>query len=240
MMIRYCLDRYASVEELKRELPKHTSIFPMKYLSDLGYELHCLIADPTTTTILEIIDNEIKFIDPIEDKKAVIANFHLNGVILNDMYNTVYGPADVLEGHVPTVENKVEPFGQGLERHNFAITEMSKINGEIDEQSLRAILNGLSYTNSYITSKTPADPIWYTELVGDYKKYIGKDYTLTIDSEPEKFTPVLEISGEMFKNRERGDNQTWFTEHSSIYDLENKKLYLVCQEDNDIEYVFTL
>lgn len=233
MFVRYCLDRFASVEELKRELPKHTSLFPMKNLKELGYEIHALIVDDYNTTVMEIVDNKIKFIDDLDN--YVITNFHMNNVVFNED-GKVFSPINVADGYLPSVENHIELYGSGLERYNYAVEKLSEINGTIDEASLREIMNGLNYTRCYPTSVDFANPVWYTEFVGNY----GDLLELTVDSPIDDFNKIMPIVGNLYSHRERGDGKTWFTEHSSIYDISNKALYIVCQEDTDLEYRFVL
>lgn len=176
-------------------------------------ETHFMVADENNTYSIEFINNETVI---RELEKPYMTNFYLENVGYTD-------------GHVDF--STVTDYGSGLERFDLITDEYSSVS---DVNSMAALMDSLKYTNAY--DKTRED-FWYTEFVGDYtKEGYGK---VKVTSTPEEFEPVVDIAVSRFENRSRFVLDTWQTVHSSIYEIEDRKLTIKCQEGS-IPYEFTL
>lgn len=226
MLPRFVLDKFESAQAAVEYLRDHVAIYPSKSTHEMGYETHFMIGDGENTYVLEIIENKVVIIE--HDK---MTNFHISGVTFNQD-NKVYTPADVEDGHFPS-DNGITPNGSGLERYNLLVEGFSEAG---TRAGMRTLMNSLFYTKSYTTSPAPADPIWHTEFVGIND--------LTVDSPAADFAGVEEAAGHLYENRERDipatEPRTWQTVHSSVYDIANKRLHVLSQENTDVEYTFNL
>lgn len=224
MLPRYILDNFSSAKGAVLYLQNFVSVYVPKNLQKMGYETHYLIADKNNTYLIEFIDNELRALEI--SSKPYMTNFHLLGTTFNPD-GKVYTPADVELGHLPSVENGITPHGSGLERYNLIVQNYDNCGSK---EGMLDLMNKLFYTNAY---KNSTNPYWYTEFVGNRN--------LTVDSSPEEYQEVVDIVQEAYRNRKRvgADIDTWQTNHTSIYDLKKRCLFLRTQE-HDEEYIVTL
>lgn len=85
-------------------------------------------------------------------------------------------------------------------------------------------------TNAY---KTETNPFWYSEFVGI------EETTVDTPADDETLTAVVNAAIGLYQETTREKGDTWHSTHSSVYDIAQRKLYLVAQEDEDIEYEFS-
>lgn len=217
MLPRFCLDRFKTATECVTYLKNHVSLYPSKKLSEVyHYEQHWLIADKNNTYLLEIIDSQIIATEISEH--PFITNFYIHGVQFNDD-GSVYTPATQDEEHNASITNLITQNGCGLERYNLV---NERINDIQTLEDMRGLLIDLFYTNAY-----SHDHNWCTE-------FVGLD-GLTVSSNDSDFYDIIDSSIEYLQNRSRDPEDdyygTWHTGHSSIYDIENKTLNLVVQQN---------
>lgn len=216
MLPRYVLDHFTNANSACEWLKDFASIYTPEKLSEMHYEPHFMIADSNNTYVIEFDNNEIVITDVTD--KPIMTNFFINGVeFLQD--GKVYTPADVSSGHLPTSIG-ITSNGSGLERYNLIVDNYSTCNTKIGMINL---MKKLFYTNSY---KQTTSPFWYTEFVGK---------NITVDNTPEEFQPAVNEAIQAYLNRKREGAvvNTWQTNHMSVYDIENKGLYLISQEFDD-------
>ena len=225
MLVRYLIDHFATAADAVKFVREHMTIYFSKSLHDLGYELHFMVADKTQTFLIEFIDNEAVVTEMTEDADTTLAgkeymtNFFLSDVVFNDD-GTVFTPADD-DGNAID-DNNITPHGSGLERYNYIVENIDSAN---TKAGMRTMMNGLFYSKAYPTSESPASPAWCTEFVG-----IGK---LTAGSPAVDFDPVFSVVGGIYANRNRDNSDVWHTVHSAVYDIGNKTLNIVVQEDGE-------
>lgn len=119
------------------------------------------------------------------------------------------------------------PHSAGIERFNIL---RENYNNASTNDGMISLLKSVWYTNAYNKNTTP---FWYSEYVGDFSPAY-KD--VTISSPLQDFVPVIETAVSMFEQHER-TGKTWYTTHTSVYDLENKTLTLIPHESG-VEYKF--
>lgn len=214
MLVRFILDRAESASQIVKYLSNYVSVYAIKNEST-DIEVHYMIADKTDTYLIEFIHNEL--IVTKMDDRPYMTNFYLQDVEFEN------NQIDL---------TTVTPFGQGIERYNLVQNNYNSINSFEDMCNL--MQKDLKYTKSYDTS---TDPYWYTEFVGDYTD-VGKGI-LTVQTPREEFQSIIDIVVDYYTHRNRYDNKTWQTVHSSIYDIEDKVVAVYSQEDG-IEHIFRL
>lgn len=227
MLVRCILDHFKTAKRAVEYIRDYISVYFPEALHKQGYELHYMVADKDNTYVLEFVNNEAVIID-ISDK-PYLTNFYIGEVIFNQDL-TVYTPETQDAYHNAIITNKITPRGSGLERYNDICENYARGNSKA---GMRSLMDGLIYTKAYTApSDIPELPFWYTEFVG------VRD--LTVASDISEYEPVVEIAREYFSERSRSDGgKTWQTVHSSVYDMENRKLYLITQEEGR-EYSFEL
>lgn len=224
MLVRYVLDRFDTAAWAADWIGSHAMLFTPSDKEEMGFEHHFLLADKDSAWVIELVDNEVKVMPAGENgRKPAIANFHAYGVTPNED-GTLYTPATG-DAHA---SNGVTLHGSGLERYNIAALG---IDGASTVAGMRALLGRLRYTRTYATAPDAAtDPRWDTEFVGTE----GTD--LTVASPSVDFDAVQAVAGEYYLKRSREAPLLWHTVHSSVYDLEERSLHLVVQEDDGAEY----
>lgn len=224
MLPRFILDNFSDAYDAVTYISKYVSIFFPHSLHDQNYELHYMIGDSMGTYALEVAYNDVKIIDI--SILSYITNFHIcdpHFTVNSD--GTVYTPASQGVAYDPVKTNHISIHGSGLERFNILALGLRGAN---TKNTMRTLMNNLMYTKAYSNTTSPA---WHTEFVGG---------DLHCNSYPTDFITPMRKARTAFLNRDRNDPKTWQTVHSSVYDLENKTLYLVTQEDTGNEKAFSI
>lgn len=225
MVVRYILDNFSSATEAVEYIKKHVSIYYTDTIHGLGYETHYMVGDTDKTYIMEIINNHVEYFEG-----SIMTNYHQSGVLYNQD-GKVYTPATVAAGsNLPTVINKITPHGSGLERYNLIVSSIETAN---TKSAMRALMNALLFSNAYNDGSG-----WWSEFVGNYG--IGRDVTIDTPFTSALFQEVFNKARERFLNRDRSKPQTWHTTHSSVYDINALKMYVVSQEETEKEYQFRM
>lgn len=215
MLVRYVLDHFKTAQEAAEYIRDHMAVYMPATLLDMNYETHFMIADENKTYLVEFIGNETVI---TEMDKPYMTNFYLEDVVFNQD-GKVYTPAS--ENHRAS-ENNITSNGSGLERYNMIVENYDNSN---TKDGMRELMNKLNYTNAY---KSSTDPFWYTEFVGVNN--------LTVDSDISDYASVVAYCKGLFDNRTR-NGSTWQTNHSVIYDIAQRKAYVIVQEDGkELEY----
>ena len=255
MLIRFVLDNFSSAQEAVEHLKEHTKIYQFEKLFQMGYELHYMIADAEKTYILEFVDGKLVAKEGDKDAGMCMTNFHLHVNTLKDdrtpqeiIFNedgTVCTPYTAhSEGKRPTEVNGIENHGSGLERYNIFAKNIS---GVSDEASMQELMKSLFYTKSYTIGRENEEDDeydserWFTEFVGDYSKSqvveIPHKDIIVDDFDDLKLVSDWAYQ-HLFLPRTRDDGATWHTTHSVVYDIENRSIKMMFQEDaeNPIEF----
>lgn len=220
MLPRYVLDKFATAQEAVDFLQEHVSVFNHGELSsDYHYDIHMMISDINDTFIVEFIDNEIV----VHDDKNIMTNFALTNVVFN-ADGSVYTPATQDSTHDAVITNNIDPHGSGLERYNILNAAYDNISTEAD---MIAAMQSVKYTNAYTGTTTATK--WYTEGVGEIE---GVD--IEVNSSLEDCEERYQLMQTAYENRDRDTGFTWHTVHSCVYDIANKSVKVIFQEDNNI------
>lgn len=214
MIPRYILDNFDNATDAVN------SLLNFNFYGVPDNEIHIMVADSTKTYVVEFINNVTTIME-----KNYMTNFHLDGV-----------DTKVIEGVTQLDWDTVEPHGMGLERYEKIMREYSTTS---DKAGMMAMLQALNYSNAY---KDETTPFWKTEFTGETESHGD----ITIHSTDAEFAPVIAIAKENYENRSRDKSspyyaKSWQTTHSVVYDIQNKIMYLLVQEEASInEKTYTL
>ena len=219
MLPRFILDNFKTAAEAIDYLKKHASIYRYEPLALMGDDIHVMVGDANETYVIEFIENALvakKF------DKPIMTNFFVNDIDLNND-GSVYTPKDYWANPTqdPITKNGITSHGAGLERFNLINSNYNSIE---DFDSAKALAINLFYTNTY----KDVNPIWYSECVGDY----GSLGEINLNSPKSAFDSAMAVMKEDFEHRSREENNTWQTVHSCVYDIENRKVAIISQEEN--------
>lgn len=222
MIVRYILD-YADSAKHAIDLMKRLNIYcPVS--DTLTQEYHWMIADKERTYVVELVDNQLKIIEHFVDDKPIMTNFYLYGFDGNT------STAFYKEDDYNSSETTLTKYSAGIERYDILS------NGYEDADNKRGMINlmkSVRYSNAYNAETSPA---WYSEFVGDLSSQGYGD--LSINSPKTAFEPFFEVVSDLYANKQR-DGVFWQTVHTSVYDIDQKMLWVSVQENND-EYKFVL
>lgn len=223
MIPRYVCD-YADSAKHAIELLKQANIYAP--LNKLNEEIHALIRDKNDVYIVEFIDNQINVLsstdddyDDIPNDKNIMTNFYMSG-----------WDGDVKAVFMGNTEQDVAstglaPHANGLERYKIIENIYGSLSAEND---FIDAMSSVKYTKTYSKS---TNPMWLSEFAeGD----------LTIYNNADDYNNIINDAVELFNHRDRKTALTWYTAHTSIYDLSNKKLTVFVGEDYDSKYEFKL
>lgn len=207
---RYVLDRAKSAKHAI-ELLEETNI----YLE--GHEvsnLHYIIADKDETYAVELYDNKLVS-KKKEGDEQIMTNFYLN--LTNEQIKATY--EDGYTGDMTLPNN-----AHGVERY---VHLKKKYNVSDSVASIRNTLKEIRFSTIYpdCGGEIPAEPINPTE---DYSQ------TQIHDKKFEGWEELYQGTRMVLDNHRRDiakEYDVWITTHSSIYDIDNKKLSLIVQED---------
>lgn len=157
-----------------------------------------------------------------DSEKNVVAEIINNEVVIVDDCNIITNYYMALDEYTDHAE--------GIERYEIL---RDGYDGVTDEESMRELLKEVYYSRLY---DPETDPVWYSEIYGDYFSDSGEEFTFY--SDPSDFPGIMEKEREGYENKERS-GEFWQTCHSSVYNLDARTLSVSAQE-NDAVYDFTL
>lgn len=235
MLCRFILDKFDNAKDAVEYVQEHISVFMVDDLYNMNYDLHLMCADENETYLIEWANNEtiITNMTPDSDStlagKSYMTNFFLHDCIFN-ADGTVYTPGTQDETHNAVDTNNITLNGDGLERYNLIVSKFANAN---TKDGMRDMMNSLKYSQAY---STKTEPIWCTEFV--------EDGVASVKTPASVYEAVIKYYEEViYPNKTRDENSPyygcWQTTHSSVYDIEKRKLYIICQE-NGKELEFTL
>lgn len=221
MLVRWILDHYTTVDEAIEDLQQHVQVYQPQALTDMGYELHYLIADANgNSKVIEFHDGEI-----VARNSQINTNFRLHGVAFlpGGYVPTNYDASD----YVFPTEYGVEKHGSGLERWNILnqYTAAALTRKEIED-----VMDLVRFSQAY--TKPVGNDFWWSEFVG-LSADRTKDITVDTRTDDPDFIARVERYKAMWDNHEKGDGQAWITAHASVYSLAERAMYVRVQERSD-------
>lgn len=212
MLVRYVLDYADSADHAIELISRANIISPQT--ERLHGQFHWMIADESGKTyVVEFFGNDISVVEDFPQDKPISTNFFLTGFDGNTA--TAYYKPQGFNLNTTTLT----PHAMGLERYDI----LSEGYDAADSKSgMAALMERVKYTKAYDLSE---NPYWYSEFTANYGSY-DLDYT----SVPEDFDHVIEVTQEYFREHKR-NGTLWQTVHSAVYDLKNKSMSVIYQEN---------
>ena len=208
MIVRYVLDNASSAAEAVDMLSDMNVICAISPENNQNF--HFMIADNYNTFVVEFINNEMEV---LRDTVKVMTNFYLSSILSNT--------------------------AMGKERH-----DLLSMNYRLGS-SKRGMLNLMKmvyYTRSYDISTYP---FWFSEYSTQWGYFANPEIRSSYRRGAEEDDYYELVRGFRFNLQPRvrssskdHKNAFWQTTHLSVYDIHEKKLTLIVQEDNkEYEYV---
>ena len=218
MLIRYILDNYDSAEKAVNDIKNNINLTGAhsKMFND---ELHYMILDDKKTFILEIVNNKVIINECPKDHPPYMTNFF----VTNCKYDE--------NGHVDL--KSVTPHATGIERYDIITDNYKNCD---NYEGMLDCLKKVKLSNNYNES---LKPFWLSACIHHAEENgYGNLVVNDMIEHPEKFDKIKNDQIKSFKNRTRRKGDTYETVHTSIYDIKNKKLYLMIREDfeNMLDY----
>lgn len=207
---RYVLDHAESAEH---------AVSLLENLDIIGgfedYGLHWMIADPKDTYIVEIINNKVV---AKKNEFFYMTNFYLN-----------YGPVEESQFAAGKEFRDLPTLNSGA----IGVERWCEIRDHYKETaSVSGMMDLLQKVRATAPYSLQGDDRYYTEFTNS---------ELTIDHSKEEYDLEYDLQCELYQNRDRSNPQgDWSTWHSSVYDIEDKALYISVQEDYEKEFIYTL
>lgn len=237
MVTRYVLD-YAQSAAHAIQLLQEVDIWAVTG-GETPEEFHFMISDKDETYIVECVNNNIAW-TKCEDEDgapaAIMTNFCLANQDATEWYdgthNTI-GSGDEGDFFLP-IEHP-----QGVERFDTLKDQIVNVS---DKETAVAAIKAVKYSQAY----TLTDNHWYSEFLGRYivpEEGIDVDLNWGVDPQSKISQTINAIAKEMYdEGQAQGirDGKSWFSVHTTIYDIENKKAYLYTQENYEKEFEFTI
>ena len=227
MIPRYVAD-YADSARHALELLSAVDIYAP--LAGIGKECHVMLCDECDSYIVEFIDNAMTVYSntdtryaPIVNDMCLMTNFYLHG--WNGEIKAVYSGATAED----VEQTGINAHAMGLERYKILADRYDSLNSVDD---VCDAMQAVRYMKTYDLSQTP---YWYSEFTG-FTQAFGD---LTVYNTAEDYAGIIAYTQEAYRRFER-DGSLWITAHTSVYDLEQRKLYVYAEEDYEHRYEFKL
>ncbi len=227
MLIRIVLDKATSLEDAK-EIIKGTAWKDFPMIVKGGFQTHWLIATSEGSFVCEFVNGKPEFVDADSADSADFGN------IMTNFSNYLYNESQMVQSH-----------GAGYERWEVIKNEYKKLN-TIDD--FKVCANKLFYSRMYADDFNTPDYFW-TEWSGDieggaeqlmkWRKGEGREGAAW-----EQFLSLYNKNHAEYDWRTRGycdkTGTWWFTTHSSIWDIANRKLLIDIEEQDLFKAEFEL
>ena len=221
MLPRIILDKFTTPTEAINYIKSVETFTPNQFIKD-GYDIHLMIGNAEECYVVEFIDDDVKC-----TAHDVMTNFYETGVEFNSD-NTVNAVGDN-----PVAVNNLKLHSDGIERHNILMKQLNA-KETITVEEAEEIIQSVKFTKAY-TNDIEVDKFWWSEFLG-LNPETGVDATIEFDPEGDVlqqraiyFKEYFE-SKTMDEHRADGGKTIWQSTHQSVYDLENKKMYVIGQE----------
>lgn len=216
----------------------HTSPNPGFPEVNCGFLVRALLDNCAT------VDEAIEFVNTHNVTGIIVGGFNLHfmigdperTVVLEFIDNkAVFGEHNIMTNFLVNKLPEYTPHADGIERYNI-------IAGNYDEggksmEGMYNLLKSVRFSQCYDPETTP---FWKSEFTGEET---GRTSSCSV--EEVLADPQVQKNIENFKNFKETGRYTkemglWFTTHTSVYDIANKKLLLSIRENYDQRFEFSL
>lgn len=190
------------------------------------------------------VDHAIELLKGVNIAMPTTADFHYESHwMISDPTKTVV--VEVWNNELIVMENNVmtnfyishpdTPMGIGHERYDILAKHIAE---GLTAEGMETLMKRVWYSKAYSTKE---DPIWYSEGLEE-----GCGFTWADIKSGERVDEMFPLKLEVEKDyqsvdyqKSLRDGQYWYTTHSIVYDIEQRTMSLICQE-NDTAWKFKL
>lgn len=226
--VRYLLDNASSVSDAKDKM-KERDFFTPTYIN----EFHYLIADSTgASAVIEFKSkNDGSGLSDIVFYELGSSSYE--GIMTNFTFNGYTGDASTYTKS----DSSLSLHAEGVERYNILYKKLITDKFEIKStDNMLDLLKSVYYTYTYKYQPTDTANFWYSEF---HYNSLTKNSTTT----PSNYTSLLNGYLQYYNNKTRV-NYSWggffMSRHSVAYDLKNKELKIIFEENTTMIYPFSL
>lgn len=227
MVPRFIVDNFASAKDVKKYFEDNVIVY--QFAS--GHGSHFMFGDDKETYIMEFDDKGwphcLRCKEDDKQHMPIMTNFNHMGKDGNGVhFNDETGLIDAGEGTIAAEGTNLTDYACGVERYNLIVNKYGAVKTFDDMYNL--MTENLCYTKAY---KRKTNPFWYSEFVGNgitvYSEKTALDDYIDNHAIPQ-FNKEHDKSSEDYRG-----GQTWETVHTTVYDIEKRKLTVLCQEGED-------
>ena len=211
-LTRYVLDKATSVEDALRLIREVNWYEPLDYPHENEAQaFHWMLADSRHNCVIEFIDNKLVVTGARDNSQPSL------GTIMTNFTNALFNQA------------VVQPHGIGYERYD--VLRYAYSDTEESFKGMEELMQKVWYSKTYLKAVGAAD-FWATELCTDEldsRELYGNqnlwEYPI--------FNNLVRQFKDMWNNPDYWYKDTtplWFTVHTSVYDIENRKMEVLVHE----------
>ena len=221
-----------------------------------GLELHFMISDQNKTIIVEFVQKDGENVSdinilPYEKSNNFMRQVDENTIkpIMTNFYLTKWDGDITGFESLPNKNTSLTRYSMGLERYHYLDKHYPEDQESFTAEQMMNYMGAVDYSQCYRTDwSKPYSKIWNTEFCDEFLWYdekYGSTYPngTHIELTPEQFAFYAQNVCKNYENkhgRKIRDNSTWHTVNRSVYDIENKKLYVVFWQDESLKKEYTL
>lgn len=225
-LVRVVLDRAASVAEAKALIDSINWYEPAGFPHEgESQSFHWLICDGSTSAVVEFLDNKLCLTETDKVSEPSYAT------IMTNFTNKVKDEAGL-----------IQPSGAGYER--WDVLHDNYAAAEENFEGIQELMKKVWYTQAY-TKKTGDKDFWFTEFTSsEFPAYAF--YGNPKAWEVEGFKTVVEDGQKLFADKANwhaDSTALWYSTHTSVYNIAERKLHLITHEGLDAQkdfYTFTI
>ena len=201
--------------------------FVLDYASDVDEAIELLQSRNIYCAYSDEKKQEYHFMLSDGTKTAVVEFVNNEMVVIDDFVDDQPIMTNFFLSDYDGTRESLTPYAMGIERHAILSEGFSTATSE---SAMISLMRSVLYTKTY-----DDDVNWYSEFAGDWGEKFGN---LTKDSLPEEYAPIMQYARKLYRNRKR-DGATWQTVHTTVYNIEKRKMIVIPQESN-VRFSFSL
>ncbi|MGA4517413.1 carcinine hydrolase/isopenicillin-N N-acyltransferase family protein [Solibacillus silvestris] len=193
--------------------------YVLDYAADVDAAIALLQQRNIFCAYSEAMKQEFHFMLADGNKTAVIEFVNNEMIVIDEFINDKPIITNFYLADFDGSQESLTDYAMGTERFEILSEGFAEATSE---NAMASLMREVWYTGTY---KGEGESRWFSEFVGNWNKYGN----LTKNSPHSAFNQIISDYKEIFEHRKR-DGATWHSVHTSIYNIESKKLIVIPQE----------